>query len=220
MVPPGLRAAPWANQNVRMSAAPRPPPDESELAPRRWVEQVCAGGQQGLAALFDRFSQRAFAIAVRILRSEADAEEAVADVFQQIWKDAARYDPARGTVEAWIVRLSHSRSIDRLRRRRARPDEDSPLHPEDVDFAYSQHQDAAPALLEALQSESAVRAAFSVLGKEQQRCVALAFLEGLSHIEVAERLGMPLGTVKSHVRRGLLAMRAHLQECGHGGSRP
>ncbi len=200
-----------------MPAASRLPPDESELAPKRWVEQVRAGSQQGLAALFDRFAQRSFAIAVRILRSEADAEEAVADVFQQVWKDADRYDAERGTVEAWIVRLSHSRAIDRLRRRRARPDEDCALHPEDVDFAYSQHQDGAPAMLEALQSESAVRMAFSVLGQEQQRCVALAFLEGLSHPEIAERLGMPLGTVKSHVRRGLLAMRAHLQERGYGG---
>lgn len=199
-----------------MSAASRLPPDDADLAPLRWVEEVRAGVQQGLAALFDRYAQRSFAIAMRILRSEADAEEAVADVFQQIWKDAGRYDPERGSVEAWIVRLSHSRSIDRLRRRRARPDEDAALHPEDVDFTYSQ-QDAGPALLEALQSESAVRAAFSVLGREQQRCVALAFLEGLSHPEIAARLEMPLGTVKSHVRRGLLAMRAYLQDRGHGG---
>ncbi|MCK7594081.1 sigma-70 family RNA polymerase sigma factor [Pseudomarimonas salicorniae] len=200
-----------------MSAAGRLPPDDADLAPQRWVEEVCAGQQQGLAALFDRYSPRAFAIAMRILRSEADAEEAVADVFQQVWKDAGRYDAQRGSVEAWIVRLSHSRAIDRLRRRRARPDEDCALHPEDVDFTYSQHQDAGPALLEALQSESAVRKAFEVLGREQQRCVSLAFLEGLSHPEISERLGMPLGTVKSHVRRGLLAMRGYLQERGYGG---
>ena len=191
--------------------------ETDELAPARWVAQVCAGQQAGLAALFDRYSHRVFAIAVRILRTEADAEETVADVFQQVWRDASRYDAERGSVEAWIVRLAHSRAIDRLRRRRARPDEDCAVHPDALDTPYTEHQDAAPALLEALQSESAVREAFRVLGREQQRCVALAFLEGLSHPEIAERLGMPLGTVKSHVRRGLLAMRAFLQERGYGG---
>ena len=71
------------------------------------------------------------------------------------------------------------------------------IQPAAIDTPYTEHQDAAPALLEALQSESAVREAFRVLGREQQRCVALAFLEGLSHPEIAERLGMPLGTVKN-----------------------
>lgn len=200
-----------------MSAAPPLLTETDELAPARWVEQVRAGQQAGLAALFDRYSHRVFAISVRILRTEADAEETVADVFQQVWRDASRYDAERGSVEAWIVRLAHSRAIDRLRRRRARPDEDCAVHPDALDTPYTEHQDAAPALLEALQSESAVREAFRVLGREQQRCVALAFLEGLSHQEIAERLGMPLGTVKSHVRRGLLAMRAFLQERGYGG---
>lgn len=200
-----------------MSAAPPLLTETDELAPARWVEQVRAGQQAGLAALFDRYSHRVFAISVRILRTEADAEETVADVFQQVWRDASRYDAERGSVEAWIVRLAHSRAIDRLRRRRARPDEDCAVHPDALDTPYTEHQDAAPALLEALQSESAVREAFRVLGREQQRCVALAFLEGLSHPEIAERLGMPLGTVKSHVRRGLLAMRAFLQERGYGG---
>lgn len=200
-----------------MSTVTSAQPAEADLAPLHWVEQVRAGQQAGLAALFDRFSHRVFVIAVRILRCEADAEETVADVFQQIWRDALRYDAGRGSVESWIVRLAHSRAIDRLRRRRARPDEDCMTHPDGAEITYSEHQDAAPALLEALQSESAVREAFRVLGCEQQRCVALAFLEGLSHPEIAERLGMPLGTVKSHVRRGLLAMRAFLQERGYGG---
>lgn len=184
-------------------------------APEAWVRQLIEGQHDALGHLFDRFSSRVFAVSVRILRNEADAEEAVADVFQQVWRDARRFDSGRGTVEAWIVRLAHSRAIDRLRRRKARPDEDG-VHLDSMDTPYSAHRDPAPELLDALQSESLVREAFRVLGAEQQRCVALAFLEGLSHPEIAARLSMPLGTVKSHVRRGLLAMRTFLQERGHG----
>lgn len=202
-----------------MAAAPIDLPSDDPASPERWVKSILQGRQDALGFLFDRFASRVFAIAVRILRNEADAEETVADVFQQVWRDAARFDAARGTVEAWIVRLAHSRAIDRLRRRRARPDEDG-VHLDAIDSPYAEHRDPAPELLDALQSESLIREAFRVLGVEQQRCVALAFLEGLSHPEIAARLAMPLGTVKSHVRRGLMAMRTFLQERGHDGFGP
>ncbi|GIX36362.1 MAG: RNA polymerase sigma factor SigK [Lysobacteraceae bacterium] len=198
----------------------RLPDPAAEPDPRRWVEEVAAGRSEGLAALFDRYAQRVFAIAVRVLRSEADAEEAVAEVFEQVWRDAALYDPRRGTVDAWIARLAHSRAIDRLRRRRARPDSDCALHPEDAERAYPEQLDIAQGLLESLQRESAVREALAGLGRMQRHCITLAFLEGLSHAEIAARLGMPLGTVKSHVRRGMLAMRAFLEKRGYGGCEP
>ena len=183
--------------------------------PQEWLGQVLRGDQSGLARLFDHFSSRVFSIALRILRNEQDAEEAVADVFAQVWRRASDFDRARGTVDAWVLRLAHSRAIDRLRRRRARPDLDTALHPDDPEAPYEVARDPAQELLAGLETQSLVRQAFAILKPEQQRCVALAFLEGLSHQEVAERIGMPLGTVKSHVRRGLMAMRTFLQERGH-----
>lgn len=183
--------------------------------PQEWLGQVLRGDQSGLARLFDHFSSRVFSIALRILRNEQDAEEAVADVFAQVWRRAADFDRARGTVDAWVLRLAHSRAIDRLRRRRARPDLDTALHPDDPEAPYEVARDPAQELLAGLETQSLVRQAFAILKPEQQRCVALAFLEGLSHQEVAERIGMPLGTVKSHVRRGLMAMKSFLQERGH-----
>ncbi|MBD8524614.1 sigma-70 family RNA polymerase sigma factor [Pseudomarimonas arenosa] len=192
--------------------------DASDLEaeqPQLWLSQVLRGEQVGLSCLFDHFSSRVYAIALRILRNEQDAEEAVADVFAQVWRRAADFDRARGSVAAWVLRLAHSRAIDRLRRRRARPDLDTTLHPDDPDAPYEVARDPAQELLTGLETQSLVRHAFAILKPEQQRCVALAFLEGLSHQEVAERTGMPLGTVKSHVRRGLMAMRSFLQERGH-----
>jgi RNA polymerase sigma-70 factor (ECF subfamily) len=182
-----------------------------------WVRRMAAGETEALAPLFDAMAQRVFAVAQRILRCEADAEETVADVFQQLWRDAARFDPARGSVEAWVLRVAYSRAIDRLRHRRARPDEATGVHPDELHAPYTPQDDPAGDLLGALERESLVRAAFATLGREQQRCVALAFLEGLSHSEVAARLDLPLGTVKSHVRRGLQAMRAFLEARGHHG---
>lgn len=185
------------------------------VQPQHWLEQVLQGEQAGLSCLFSHYSARVFSIALRILRNEQDAEEAVADVFAQVWRRAADFDSSRGTIDAWILRLAHSRSIDRLRRRRARPDLDTALHPDDPSAPYEVARDPAQELLAGLESQSLVRHAFAILKPEQQRCVALAFLEGMSHQEVAERIGMPLGTVKSHVRRGLMAMRAYLRERGH-----
>lgn len=185
--------------------------EESEV----WVAAVARGEGAALGCLYDRFAGRLLGVADRLLRCAADAEEAVADVFAQVWRDASRYDRERGTVEAWLLRLTHSRAVDRLRRRRARPDEGGGAHLEAIIATYPDEADPASRLLEHLQDQSLVHQAFRAMSKEQQRCVALAFLEGLSHPEIAERLGLPLGTVKSHVRRGLQGMRGFLESHGH-----
>jgi RNA polymerase sigma-70 factor (ECF subfamily) len=179
------------------------------------VGAVARGDRGALERLFRHASDRVYAIALRLLRLPADAEEVVVDVFQQVWQEAGRFDPARGTVEAWLGRIAHSRALDRLRRRQARPDLDTGLHPDEVDHPYTECEDAAPALLALYEEGNLVRRALALLSPEQQRCVGLAFLEDLSHAEIAERTGWPLGTVKSHVRRGMLALRGHLNAWGY-----
>lgn len=203
-----------------MQSTTEAPVSAEDEAHQQWVSSMVGGCQDGLAALFDRFAQRVYGVAERILRNDADAQEVVSEVFSQVWRDASRFDASRGSVSAWISRLSHSRAIDRLRRRKARPDSHVAMHLDQLDTTYPQPTANTPDLLENLQNDVMVREAFRVMGADQQRCVALAFLEGLSHQEISERLTMPLGTVKSHVRRGLLAMRSFLESRGIEGIEP
>jgi RNA polymerase sigma-70 factor, ECF subfamily len=198
------------------SALLSPPP--TELA--TLVAAAARGEHDALERLYRQCCDRVYGIALRLLRQAQDAEEVVVDVFQQVWQEAARYDPARGTVEAWLGRIAHSRALDRLRRRRARPDQDAgldpdALHPDHPDAAYTECEDAAPALLALYEEGHLVRRALAELSPEQQRCVGLAFLEELSHAEIAARTGWPLGTVKSHVRRGMLTLRTRLEAWGY-----
>ena len=198
-----------------------PPPTDLAVL----VAGVARGERDALERLYRQCCDRVYGIALRLLRQAQDAEEVVVDVFQQVWQDAARYDAGRGTVEAWLGRIAHSRALDRLRRRQARPDQDAGLQPEDlhpdglhpdgVNAAYTECEDAAPALLALYEEGNLVRRALAELSPEQQRCVGLAFLEELSHVEIAERTGWPLGTVKSHVRRGMLALRSRLEDWGY-----
>ena len=108
-----------------------------EVQLRDWVAAIVERDGVALGKLFDHCAARLLSVAERVLRCEADAEEAVADVFSQVWRDAGKYDPARGSVEAWLLRLTHSRSIDRLRRRRARPDEGGGAHLDVVIATYT-----------------------------------------------------------------------------------
>lgn len=174
---------------------------------------MAAGDQEALGALYDATESRVFAVALRVLRLEADAEEAAADAFHQAWEQAGRFDPTRGGALSWLLSIAWSRAVDRLRARRRRPEQ--PLHPDGDHPAYTD-DDALPAerLLDAVAAGSAVHAALSTLGDPPRTPLALAFLDGLSHAEVAERTGMPLGTVKSHIRRGLAALKPLLQARG------
>ena len=188
-------------------------PAPVDLAPA--VSALARGDRAALSGIFEACSDRVYAIALRLLRLPQDAEEVVVDVFQQVWQEASRFDPGRGSVEAWVARIAHSRAIDRLRRRTARPDQDAGVHPELVEGAYTEREDESLALIALYEEGSQVRRALNVLSAEQRRCIGLAFMEGLSHPEIAQRLNLPLGTVKSHVRRGMQALRAQLEAWGY-----
>lgn len=174
------------------------------------LEGIRSGQQSALASLYDLCVERVFGIALRILANSADAEEVCCEVFQQVWEKSDRYDAERGGVLAWLGTMAWSRAVDRLRRERIHRQR---LHPQ-LDLAtYSDGEDdIALRMIESLQTGSAVRAALAALGPAQQRMVALAFLEDLSHAEIAERTGLPVGTVKSHIRRGLQSLRRSLHD--------
>jgi len=176
---------------------------------RSALERVVRRDESGLAELYDRHARLVYSLALRIVRVPADAEDVVQDVFSQIWQQAARYDADRANVAAWLVMLTRSRAIDRLRRRRAQPD--APTHDDHpIEMA-----DAAPLpddRIAAAWRAVAVRSAVDALPMLQRVAIELAFYEGLTHVEIAEQLEQPLGTVKTRIRQGLRALRERLAQ--------
>ena len=179
----------------------------SAAADHAALERMARGDHEALAELYDRHGRLVFSLALRILRDQGDAEDIVQDVFAQAWRQAARYESSRGNVIAWLLNLTRSRAIDRLRGRRARPDtaagDPSTLELPDL----SQPVDEQIAL----STEAArIRAAVDELSVLQRVAIELAFYEGLTHVEIAERLELPLGTVKTRIRQGLLKLKERL----------
>jgi len=171
------------------------------------IEDMRRGNEGALEALYEATVAKLYALASAILRRVEDAEEVVCATYAHAWANAARYDSARATVTGWLLMLCRSRALDVLRQRRARADHMLELPLEDLPDESARPDD----LLSLVQTESRVHAALETLSVERRELVGLAFLHGLSHGEIAERTGLPLGTVKSHLRRALLQLRAHLE---------
>ena len=165
---------------------------------------MAGGDSSALAALYDRHARAIYSLALRILADAAEAEDVVQDVFTQAWRQATRYDPARAPVAGWLMIMTRARSLDRLRRRRARiatteMDPAAP-HPKDPDV------DQETLAITAEQADR-LRGALEVLPDSQRTAIELAYYEGLSQSDIAARLQQPLGTVKTRIRTGLLKLR-------------
>lgn len=178
----------------------------NELA--KLIEGMQRGDERALEDLYDATVGKLFALASAILRSAEDAEEVVCATYSYAWANAMRFDGARANALGWLLMLCRSRSLDRLRKRRA--------HGSAIDVAEIANFEAADAerpddLLALMQQRSRVRAALATLSPERRKLVSLAFLEGLSHQEIASVSGLALGTVKSHVRRALVQLREELE---------
>lgn len=187
-------------------------PGQSRDADADAMRRMADGDGTALAELYDRHGRSMFSLAVRILRDQFDAEEVVQDVFAQAWRQAARYDTTRGVVVAWLLMMARSRAIDRLRSRRGQPALQGD-HPSALRDAADVATPVDIALLTADQV-ARVRAALESLPDAQRAAIELAFHEGLTHTEVAERLEQPLGTIKTRIRLGLLRLRAALPSHG------
>jgi RNA polymerase sigma-70 factor, ECF subfamily len=163
---------------------------------------LAAGGSSAaLRQIYDREAPRLFAVALRILRRRDLAADAVQDAFVQIWRRADRFDDAAGSGAAWITSIVRYRALDAVRRG-AREE----LGAEAAGSLLVDESDILGAL-ERREETRALRRCLEALEEKNRRCIMLAFLDGLSHAEIAEHLDAPLGTVKSWVRRGLGALR-------------
>jgi RNA polymerase sigma factor (sigma-70 family) len=172
------------------------------------LERMAKGEEAALGALYDSTVGRVYGFALRIVNNPSAAEEIASDVFLQVWKDAGRYESSRAKVVTWLLMICRSRALDWLRGR-------SPeiLHDAPETLAEEQPVESAPPdLLQSVQENDALHAAIAKLTPVQRQLVGLAFFRGLSHQEIAEHSQLPLGTVKSHLRRALESLRAVLSD--------
>jgi RNA polymerase sigma-70 factor, ECF subfamily len=179
-------------------------------ADRDAMRRVARGDADSLAFLYDRHSRIIYSLAFRIVGDPPEAEEVVQDVFAQAWRQAERYDTSRGAVVAWLLMIARSRAIDRVRSRRGLP----PLAPDGEKGLSLMADPAEGPELQTLSAEQVrrLKRALDTLPLQQRMTIQLAFYEGLTHVEIAERLEEPLGTVKTRIRLGLLKLRSAVLE--------
>lgn len=174
------------------------------------MRRLQARDERALSELYDRHSSLLFAVVLRILRRRNDAEEVLQEAWLQAWRSAERYDANRGPVAAWLLTIARSRALDRYRslatRQRAETREQAEIHEL---FC----PDPSGAALHREMHER-VQQALAALQPQQRRVLEIAYFEGLSQTEIAERLEVPLGTVKSWTRKGLLLLRDLLESRG------
>jgi RNA polymerase sigma-70 factor (ECF subfamily) len=181
------------------------------------VARAADGDGSAIADLYDAHSRAVYSLALRVVGDQADAEDVLQEVFAQVWRQAARYDARRGTVAAWLLTIARTRAIDRLRARRARPDSGAAASDEATGLLVAPLADPGEALA-AEENAHRVRAALHQLPLLQRLAIELAYFEGLSQSEIAERLEQPLGTVKTRIRLGLLKLRDALSGSAAGGT--
>lgn len=196
-----------ARAKARAPVAAALPPAEDDGALRDCLDAICDRDQAGLARFYDLTVSRVYGVALRIVRHAELAEEVVSDVYMQVWRDARRYDDTRGRVLGWLLIIARSRALDLLRRQ-----DEAFSHPEPYDLVSEPEsgQRGPQDLLEAAQAGSALHRAMQQLTPLQRQLLSLAFFKGFSHSEIVEHCGMPLGTVKTHIRRALGVLRENL----------
>jgi RNA polymerase sigma-70 factor (ECF subfamily) len=165
--------------------------------------------QSALEMLYDRYSRTVYSLVLRITRQAAVAEEIVQDVFLSLWRNAHRFEAARGRLGAWLLTLARNRALDHLRGKLAKQQQ------REDELAPDAFVPAAPDLAETVdlnRRAEKVRGLMGDLPETQRQAIELAFFDGMTHSEIADRLQQPLGTIKSWIRTGLLRLREGLEQ--------
>jgi RNA polymerase sigma-70 factor (ECF subfamily) len=190
-----------------LRAVPSQPPEEAAQQ-AQWLARIASGDQRAFELLYDATLPRVYALARRICIDPALTEEVTEDVYVQAWRDAGRFDAARGVPLAWLLMITRSRALDALRRR---DEAHSVEDPHALATEEAGTDDADPLqLLVTFEAASATRRALEALPARERQLVALAFMRGLTHAEIAQDTGLPLGTVKTTIRRALQTLKALL----------
>jgi RNA polymerase sigma-70 factor (ECF subfamily) len=176
------------------------------------MAQVVKGDHQAFSQLYDQSSSLLYTLALRILGDRDEAAELLQDIYLEVWKKVARYDVGRGTPMAWLVTLTRSRALDRLRTRASK----AHTVVDSMDLSTPQVPDQSPGPFEIqadLELRNAVSKALAELPEAQQQALELAYYEGLSHTEIAARLNQPVGTIKTRIKLGMNKLRTALKGC-------
>jgi RNA polymerase sigma factor (sigma-70 family) len=181
------------------------PPLFAHLSDEALPALVARGDEAALAELYDRFGRVAYGLALRIVRDPNLAEDAVQDAFLAAWRTAISFDPGRGKASTWLLTLVHRRAVDVVRREERR-------RSDPLDTESTAHGEATEDTSELREQRQAVQAALAQLPPDQRQALELAYYGGLSQTELAERLGVPLGTVKSRMFTALAKLRDLLEE--------
>jgi len=166
------------------------------------VTAMKSGDQSALAALYDRYSSVVYAVALRVLGDTGAAEDILQEVFLQLWRNPGAFDAARGSLGSWLAVITRNRAIDSLRRRRPETDIEDVIVSVAPDLAAEADRSRAAAK---------VRDVMAAMSKPQRTALEMAYFEGMSHSEIADKTGEPLGTIKTRIRAGLMALRKAFQ---------
>jgi RNA polymerase sigma-70 factor, ECF subfamily len=214
---PGYHRPSPAPSPNRVAAAQRPalprrteielPEPSTDQDARRAEEAALLAGivardERAIETLYARYSGPLYSLAYQVTRSERFAQDVVQEVFIAVWKDAARFDPARGNVGPWLFSMARHKAIDFVRREQTVRKRTADV---DLEFEVAPDDPAHEAWLGIRRDR--VRAAIAELTETQREALELAFFGGLTHVEVAEKLGIPLGTAKTRIRSALLRLR-------------
>ncbi|HUR95191.1 MAG TPA: sigma-70 family RNA polymerase sigma factor [Gemmatimonadales bacterium] len=177
------------------------------------VAQAARGDERAMGGLYDRYGSVLYAVAFRIVGQRADAEEVVLEAFAQAWREASRFESARGSVAGWLTMMARSRALDlvRARARRERITATAAADRPDAPPAMSDFRPDPARALDHEERSRQIRHALETLSPPQRQAIELAYFEGLSQSEIAERLHEPLGTVKTRVRLGMQKLRECLR---------
>lgn len=190
------------------SAGLQPSRENEQASDAALMEQLIRREPRALELLYDRYSRAVYSLVLRIAQQATSAEEIVQDVFLQLWRNAHRYEAARGPLEPWLFSLARNRALDHLRRKgekQRRREGTLELQPAAVAAPNPEH------VVDQKRRAERVRALMGSLPEQQRRAIELAFFEGMTHSEIAAALREPLGTVKSWIRNGLLRLREALE---------
>lgn len=184
-------------------------PEQVKTSDAVLLRAVAGGDEAALSELYDRYRLILFGLLLRILHSRAEAEDCLQEVFIQVWRQASGFNEARGRPFTWLVTMARSRAIDRLRALSSRDRTAQTAARETV-------EEVSDAATDAIRSEQGarVRAALAALPPEQRHALELAYFEGLTQTEIAERLKQPLGTIKTRTRSGMMKLKEMLSGIG------
>lgn len=162
------------------------------------VTAIRSGDQGAMAALYDRYSSIVYSVSLRVLQDTGAAEDVLQETFMQLWRNPGAFDASRGNMAAWLAVIARHRAIDALRRRRPQTDLEDVIVSVEPDLASDADRSRAM---------DKVRGALQAMPAPQRSALELAYFEGLTHVEIAEKTGEPLGTIKTRIRAGLLSLR-------------